>query len=283
MEQSILSFESRFAMPAPDDTNRDEFYASGTADDGNDEYELEAPDPAVLAAEKRRRDEALAAVERSIDIDAIYRDAEHSRSSAILHGWVKQLRGGFRFQVKHLLIATAVVAMGLTLWRLELLGTAVVLGGMFSIIGVYLYLQWKEKQYQDELADRRRELYARRRAAQHNPRAIEDRGPAAQQAIPPLENEVDEIWTKAMKDREFRFQFSLAQLMLTMMGAAIALGFISILGPQNAATLLGLVALVGLVVHAAGFDPPPIVALGWWLLLLFYVLLSFLTVIWNLM
>jgi hypothetical protein len=270
-------------MPAPDDLDRDEFYTSA-ADNGDDgdEYELEAPDPAVLAAEQRRKDEALAALQRSIDIDEVYRAEEHSRSSEILHEWANKFRGGLRFQVKHMLIATAVLAIGLTLYRLNALGTALVLLVMFSIIGVYLYLQWKEKQYQDELAERRREMYARRREAQNNPAAIENARPAPQQVTPsPLEDEVDQIWKEAMKGQEFRFQFSLAQMMLTMMGAAVALGFISILGPQNAATVLGLVALVGLVAHAIGFEPPPIVALGWWLLLLFYVLLSFLTVVWN--
>jgi hypothetical protein len=270
-------------MPSHDDLDRDQFYTSDEVD-GDDEYELEGPDPAVLAAEQRRKDEALAALQRSIDIDEVYREQEHSRSSEILQDWAKKFRGGLRFQVKHMLIATAVVAIGLTLWRLEMLGTALVLLVMFSIIGVYLYLQWKEKQYQDEVAVRRRELYARRREAQNNPSAVEDRRPASQQTVAsPLEDEVDQIWKEAMKGQEFRFQFSLAQMMLTMMGAAVALGVISILGPQNAATVLGLVALIGLVAHAIGFEPPPLVALGWWLLLLFYVLLSFLTVIWSAM
>ena len=53
--------------------------------------------------------------------------------------------------MKHLFIATAVLAILLTLWRLDVLGTALVLGAMFGVIGLYLYLQWKEKQHQDEL------------------------------------------------------------------------------------------------------------------------------------
>jgi hypothetical protein len=270
-------------MPAPDDLDRDKFYTSD-GDDG-DEYELEGPDPEVLAAEQRRKDETIAALGHSIDINEIYRDEEHSRSSEILHDWVKSFRGGLRFQVKHMLIATAVVAIGLTLWRLELLWTSLVLLVMFSIVGVYLYLQWKEKQHHDEVAARRQEMYARRRAALHNPGALENAAtdPSQRAPLPPLADEVDRAWQEAMKGQEFRFQFSLAQMMLTMMGAAVVLGFVSILGAQNAATLLGLVALIGLVAHAAGYQPPPIVALGWWLLLLFYVLLSFATVVWNAM
>jgi hypothetical protein len=71
--------------------------------------------------------------------------------------------------------------------------------------------------------------------------------------------------------------------MLTMTGVALVFGFLSVLGPQNAASVLGMVALIGLVVHAFGLQPPAIVTLGWWLLLVFYVLLSFLTVIWEAM
>src|SRR5262245_14209375 len=113
-------------MPTPGDLNRDKFYTSGEDDDG-DEYELEELDPALKAADERRKAEAMAAVNRSIDIDEVYREHESSRSSEILHDWVKNFRGGFRFQIKHLLIATGVVAIGMTLWRLELLGTALVL------------------------------------------------------------------------------------------------------------------------------------------------------------
>jgi hypothetical protein len=268
-------------MPAPDDLDRDKFYTSEEDEDG--EYELEGPDPEVLAAEERRKAEALAAHQRSIDIDEIYREEERSRSSEILNDWVKNFRGGFRFRVKHLLVATAVLAIALTLWRLELLGTALALGVMFSIIGVYLYLQWKEKQHQDEVAARRHETYARRRAAQHASTAYENSTAGTHQPAPssPLPDETDCAWQEAMREQEFRFQFSLAQLMLTMVAAAAVLGFVSILGAQNAATLLGLVALIGLVANAAGFQPPPLVALGWWLLLLFYVLLSFFTVIWQ--
>lgn len=266
-------------MPAPDDLDRDKFYTSAADDDG--EYELEELDPALKEADERRKAEALAAVNRSIDINEVYRDHEKDHSSAILHGWVKDLRS-FRFQVKHLLIATAVVAIAMTLHWHDMLGPAIVLLLMFGTIGLYLYLQWKEKQYQDEVAARRHEMYARRRAAQLNPAAIEDTRPAPQTSAPvSAADDVDTAWQKARKRQEFRFQFSLAQLMGTMIGSAIVLGFVSILGPQHAATVLGLVALIGLVAHAIGVQPPTMIILGWWLLLVFYVVLSIFTVFWN--
>jgi hypothetical protein len=40
------------------------------------------------------------------------------------------------------------------------------------------------------------------------------------------------------------------------------------------ATILGLIAFAGLVVHAVGFEPQQSVVLGWWFILLLYVLLT---------
>jgi hypothetical protein len=211
-------------MPPPDDLDRDRFYTRDADDDG-DEYELEAPDPAVLA---------------------------------IL----------------------------LTLWKLQLLGTALVLLAMFGVIGLYLYLQWKDKQHQDAAAERRRQLYAERREAQEHAGAAIDSTlvPTAAAAPSPPPNEVDEAWQKAMHEQRFRFQFSLKQLLAVMVSASVVMGMVQVLGgPQETASILGMIALVGLVVHAAGFDPPPIVALGWWLLLLMYVTLSIVGVAWNAM
>jgi hypothetical protein len=79
----------------------------------------------------------------------------------------------------------------------------------------------------------------------------------------------------------FTFQFSMSQLMVAMTVAAIIFGLVHLSGPSNAATLLGFVALVGLVVHALGFDPPAVVILGWWLILVLYVLLSVGAAVWS--
>ena len=70
--------------------------------------------------------------------------------------------------------------------------------------------------------------------------------------------------------------------MIAMTTAAVIFGLVQILGGAvNAATMLGFVALVGLVVHALGFEPPDIVVLGWWLILVLYVLLSIAAAVWS--
>jgi hypothetical protein len=38
--------------------------------------------------------------------------------------------------------------------------------------------------------------------------------------------------------------------------------------------VLGMIALIGLVVHAIGWDPPEMVVLGWWIVLILYIVLS---------
>jgi hypothetical protein len=73
----------------------------------------------------------------------------------------------------------------------------------------------------------------------------------------------------------FRFQFSMWQLLAAMTGAAVILGFVNFLGgPDKAATLLGFLALGGLLAHAMGAEPPDIVVFAWWLILVMYVFLS---------
>jgi len=81
-------------------------------DKDDDEYELEAPDPEVIAAEARRDKALLESAREAIDIDAIYREADRNRGAEIIEQWFRNFR--FRFQVKHLLIGTALVA---AVWR----------------------------------------------------------------------------------------------------------------------------------------------------------------------
>jgi hypothetical protein len=269
-----------------DDRERDKFYSSGPGDaDRGDEYEIEPPDPEVLAGEDRRAQDTIESVRMSVDIDEIYREVERERGREILESWFRNFH--FRFQVKHLLIATAVLAILLTLYRLGLMALVVV-AVMLSIAGVFLYLQWQEKKYQDEADRRRQEMYARRRAQLGKKTPPGQEGVAAAEEsiepiapLPPLPNEVDEIWQKARAKREFHFRFSMQQLMVAMTAAAVIFGLVHLGGTPTATTLLGLIALFGLVIYALGFEPAEIVVLGWWLILVMYVLLSIVGAMWG--
>jgi hypothetical protein len=270
-----------------DDDERKKFY-SATPDDADegDEYELEPADPEILAGHHRRAQETLESSRLSVDFDEIYREAEHDHGSEILENWIRNFH--FRFQLKHLLVATAVLAILLTLYKLGLLGVVVLVGIMLSVAGLYLYLQWQEKK-QQAVADRRREaMYARRREQLRQGASAENIAHAEAEVAepieppPPVASEIDEPSQKTDAPRELRFRFSMQQLMIATTAAAVVFGLTHLLGsPSSAATLLGLIALGGLVIHAIGVDPPEIVVLCWWLTLVMYILVSIAGALWS--
>jgi hypothetical protein len=273
-----------------DDRERDKFYSkesAGANDDADgDEYELEPLDPEIASREQQRAERTIASSRAAVDIEEIYREAEHDRGQEILENWARGFQ--LRFQTKHLLIATAVLAVLLTLGKLDLLGPVLTIGIMLLVAGVYLYLQWHERKHQAELDARRQEMYARRREQLKAgptatiPPALAPRPLEA--AAPPMavENERDEAADDQAGGPAFSFQFSMQQLMIAMTVAAIIFGLVHLLGgPSSAATLLGLIALGGLVIHAIGYEPPQIVVLGWWLMLVMYVVLSIVSYMWS--
>lgn len=273
-----------------DDRDRDKFYSASkdpadAADDSTDEYELEQPDAGILSAEDRHAKEAFESVKVKIDIDEIYREAERERGAEILQQWMRNFQ--FRFQVKHLLIGTAVVAIALTLAKLGLLWPVLIIFLMLSIVGLFMYLSWEERKQQAAAERKRQELYARRRAqlgqqsasrAGANPELPAETTSVAEPLLP---SDVDRTWQEAMSKERFRFRFSLRELIMAMTAAAVILGMVRVLGsPSTTATVLGFVALFGLMIHALGYDPPQIVVLGWWFTLVLYVLLSIFAAVW---
>jgi hypothetical protein len=161
-----------------DSRSRDEFYLSkpGDVDDDGDDYELEPPDAEVIAAEELRGREAIEASRSTIDIDEIYRDAGRQRSEEILENWFRDFRFRFRFRVKHLLIAAAGLAIMLTLYKFNILGTALVLLVMFFVFGLTFYFARQEQRAEDDAMQRREEMYARRRAQQQKTHGGNDTG-----------------------------------------------------------------------------------------------------------
>jgi lipopolysaccharide export LptBFGC system permease protein LptF len=155
---------------------------------------------------------------------------------------------------------------------------------MLTVFIVYFYVEWKEKQRLDE-ADRRREEMFRRakelREAGLPPHP--DSAPIVPEEVAGEDpNDIDEREQLARIRREFRFQFSLRQLLMVLAVAAVVLGLVNFFGsPNAAATMLGVIALAGLVLHAVGVQPPQIVVLGWWLLLLLYVVLTVFATMWS--
>jgi len=267
-----------------DDKDREKFYSppEPPADDDG-EYELEPPDEAVT---EHQRKATLAGIEKRIDINEIYAEADRDRGSEILEDWVRNFRFRFQFQVKHLLIATALLAIVLTLFKLGMFWPTMVVLIMLGVAGLYTYLVWEEKKHQAEAARKREIVYAQRRAQQAASQSggiAETTEPltTAAAAVPPS-SEIEEAWRAARERKRFRFQFSLREMIITMTVAAVVLGLIRFLGgPAATATVLGIVALIGLVVFAVGYDPPQIAVLGWWLVLVLYVVVSIFAAVWS--
>lgn len=267
---------------APDDLDRDKMYTAGGDDlDPDAEFELEPPDAEVLASEQRRAAEAINAHRKAIDINEVYRDLDANRDSEIVEEWLARFRNfRFQFQIKHLLILTAVVAILLMLCEWIGLGTLFIVGIMLAVAGVSLYLKLEENKRQEAADRRRRKMYAQRRAAQaaHTGHPIEaeelDEEPSSLssngEALPP-----------ATPARSFRFQFSLAQLLIVITVAALLLGLSGAIGGLSSlATICGLIALAGLAIPLFGLQVPDRVVFGWWMLLVLYIALSLITAIW---
>jgi hypothetical protein len=267
------------------DPERDKFYSGPPPEGDDEEYELDEPDPDVDEFRKRV---ILESLERRIDIDEVYREAERDRSSEILEGWVRGFRN-FRWQfgVKHLLILTAVVSIGLALGKLGVFLPVLLVAVMLSVASLYFYLNLQDSKHQAEAERKREALYAERRK-QFGPAApshvvggpVEEPLPANDDSQ--LLDQTDEIGQESAERESFRFRYSLRDLILVMTAAAVVLGTMHWLGgPAVTATMLGFVALAGLVAFAVGYDPPQIIAFGWWFTLVLYVIVSLIAAIWG--
>lgn len=266
----LLAIVLKFMAPGvpPDDLfDSGRFYGSPSkpptaSDDDEGEYELEAPDEQMLEGERRRAEAEVEAARATVDIDALYREAESDTD------WSEMWKGfRFQYQTKHLLLLTAVVAViTAAINEFDVLST-LVLGGLFCLAGIHGYLAWREHQRQQRLEVRRKQIYERARLARAGVPAAE---------LPPLES-VEEAPEPVVEQEPFRFAPSRNELIATIAVATLIFCLIYFVGSSSAALLLGLFALGGLVVHAVGFQPPGTVVLGWWLILVMYVVVSLLS------
>ena len=252
-------------------------------DDDGVEYEVEPPDADVIALKKQVADQLIKESELSIDVDEIYRKLDHPDDPTLPFKLPERIQ--FRFQVKHILIATGVLAVLLTMWRL---GVLINVGGvlLLSVLaGVLAYTEIKEQQrcvaaecaWQEKL--RRRRKYFEEMGRRNQPKG----GPATIYDDVPFNGEqLEEAPPPTSAESPFRLQFSLRQLFIGMTVASVLLGLITWVGsPAIVAMMLGTIALLGLVVHAFGVQLPQIVVLGWWFVLVLYMVLGLATEVLN--
>ena len=232
------------------------------ADPGeDDELELEPIDPEILEHQRRRAVQKVREAEDAGDINEAYESVDQRDPISL-----EELKR-FRFNTRHLLLLTAVVAVALSLKSLF---------GAFITFCAALAVAWWLVKRQEKMRlaeiDRHRRREIARTAAR---RAREDGEPPSSLPEEAFARVNDQWDASSARLPAFEFSFSLKQLFVALTVAAVVLGLVRMVGgPQNAALLLGLVALIGLVVQALGFDAPQQLVLGWWLILVLYILLS---------
>ncbi len=233
------------------------------SDDG--EYELEPIDPEVLKHQEERARRKTREAEDSVDINEVFDSVD--ADDPVDFDSLKQ----FRFTTRHLLILTAVLAVVMTMVTRQGPCMGLFVSSVVALAaGWWFVLREESRRLAKIEADRQRfrdKLAARR--------AVEDGKPLP----PPASDEQFEQLNAAWEDENdqepsFKFAFSTKELLLTFTVAALILGFAQVLGASNAALLLGLIALVGLLVQAFGVYLPPVVILGWWMLMVMYIVLS---------
>jgi hypothetical protein len=225
----------------------------------DDELELEPVDPEMLARERQLADEKTLKAEAAFDIDEVYREEEHADPFSL-----DDLRS-FRFTTRHLLIVTALLAVVLTIVELggDCFGWFLI--GVVALAAGWFFVLKKEKRERLE-RQRRHEEKERRIAVARGEAETVDYVPA----------EIVEPEAEPSLKPAFKFSFSMKEMLGAMTVAAVLFGLVSSFGEasNNVALFLGAIALLGLIVHLIGFDPPPVVVLGWWLLLVLYIVLS---------
>ncbi len=247
----------------PDDLDREAFYTADLDEDDGDDYELEPVDPAILESERQRTEAAMIRAQTGADIDRL---DEASQNAPRLDDPSEGL--SFRFQTKHLLMATAGLALLLSMGKLLKSNfAALILVTVVLLLAAHAYLGWRDRQRLEELAEKRRKLMELDRA-----RATQDTD-AEQAALEELDEDEQSL-REAAKPAPLKFAFSMKQLLVAITASAIALGILSLIGAPILAGVLGLLAIVGLVIFAIGVEVPAVVMLGWWVVLVLYILVS---------
>ncbi|MEM9658305.1 MAG: hypothetical protein AAF961_08095 [Planctomycetota bacterium] len=221
-------------------------------DQEDDELELEPVDADVLRHERERAQQRTKQALSKVDVDELLREDERDELDVDLSG-LKQ----FRFSTRHLLIVTALLAVALTLKELVGGCNAIFLIGLATLAAGWLWTLRTERIRALERQRRREEFTAGLSGAE--------------------EGAFDEMEEPEADGRpQFEFRFSMQQLLGAFAVAAVILAMLQFLPAKQISLVLGLVALLGLAVHAAGFDPPRIVILGWWFLLAMYLAMGLL-------
>jgi Flp pilus assembly protein TadB len=237
-------------------------------DDDDFEFELEEVDPEILEHARRRGERQVQETEaRAAHMETF--DAPSEADPITLHDFE-----GFRFTTQHLLIATAILAVFMSIVRLGGGCNALFISALTSLAYGWWFVLRKERLERLERERRRAEAAQRLSQLQRN-----EQGELIRSSEGTL-MAYDEEEEKLIPEKPaFTFSFSLKEVMIVFVIAAVILGLASLFTPQTAALILGIVAVIGLVVLIMGFELPGIIVFGWWVLIGLYVVMSIAAVI----
>jgi hypothetical protein len=239
---------------------------TGDDDDDDFEFELEAVDPEILEHSRRRGERQIQETEaRAAHLETFEAPTEADPIS--LDDFE-----GFRFTTQHLLIATAILAVFMSIVRLGGGCNALFISGIATLAYGWWFVLRKERLERLE-RERRRAEASERLASLHKNERGEPTDSLSARGVTYDEDEY------VPEKPGFSFSFSLKQVMFVFVIAAVMLGLASLFGAENAALMLGIVAVVGLVVLIMGFELPGIIVFGWWVLIGLYVVMSIAAVI----
>jgi hypothetical protein len=228
-------------------------------DDDEFEFELEDVDPEILEHAKRRGERQIHETEaRAAHLETF---EEPSDADPISFEDFE----GFRFTTQHLLIATAILAVFMSIVILGGICNALFISGIITLACGWWFVLRKERL--ERLGRERRRVEASERLARLQ------KGDKSTDSLSGRGVAYDEEEYVPEKP-SFRFSFSLKQVMIVFAIAAVMLGIASLFSTETAALMLGIVAVIGLVVLIMGFELPGIIVFGWWVLIGLYVVMS---------
>ena len=231
-------------------------------EDDDYELELEDVDPEILEHARQRADRQIQDTEARAALLETF-DAPSEADTLTLDDFK-----GFRFTTRHLLIATALVAVFMSVVELGGGCNGLFLAGLAALAYGWWFVLRKERNERLERERRRLEIDARMTASRKNAEGEPVASTVRMEGLEPAEEEP--LFVKPA----LSFSFSLKQILWAFAVAAVVLTVAMLMGPDNASVILGLIAVVGLAIQVVGFELPGIVVFGWWILLVLYVLMS---------
>lgn len=225
-------------------------------EDDDFELELEAVDPEILEHARQR---ATRHVQES-EARAARLETFDAPSEADGLG-LDDLKG-IRFTTAHLLVATAALAVIMSLARTSGCN-GLFFGGLVLLAFGWWWVLKKERDERRERERRRLEIEVRLAAA----RQTGQKQPVPMEGLEPSEELPPE-------KPALTFSFSVKQLFWAFTVVGLVLGLAAVMGTQNASWMLGAIAVLGLILHAIGIELPGIIVFGWWVLLVLYVFMS---------